>query len=109
LERLEAPAIVIVTPASTTPQAPERWPMKIESSDFRVREGDDVSLKTWPTLIDPIYTSKKNYKKILAHHIDDLSEMQELLYASNRYAILLIFQAMDAAGKDGVIKHVMSG
>jgi len=83
--------------------------MKIDSSDFRVREGEDVSLKTWPTSIEPIYASKKTYQKLLEHHVDELSEMQELLYASNRHAILLIFQAMDAAGKDGVIKHVMSG
>lgn len=83
--------------------------MKIESSDFRVREAEDVSLKTWPTSIDPIYASKKNYQKILKQHVDELSDMQERLYASNRHAILLIFQAMDAAGKDGVIKHVMSG
>jgi PPK2 family polyphosphate:nucleotide phosphotransferase len=51
----------------------------------------------------------KHYHKLLGEHIVQLSSLQQLLYASNRYAVLLIFQAMDAAGKDGVIKHVMSG
>ena len=83
--------------------------MKINSKDFRVREGDEVSLKKWPTKVDPVYKSKEQYKKLLEEHVAQLSSQQELLYASNRYAILLIFQAMDAAGKDGAIKHVMSG
>ncbi len=52
---------------------------------------------------------KKRAKKILKKNLNALSEAQEILYASNKYAMLLIFQAMDAAGKDGTIKHVMSG
>lgn len=83
--------------------------MKIDTKPFRVREGDKVDLKTWPTAIDPIYKSKAGYKALLEKHVAQLSEMQQLLYASNRYAVLLIFQAMDAAGKDGAIRHVMSG
>jgi PPK2 family polyphosphate:nucleotide phosphotransferase len=83
--------------------------MKISSKDFRVREGDDVDLRKWPTTVEPVYESKKHYHKLLGEHIVQLSSLQQLLYASNRYAVLLIFQAMDAAGKDGVIKHVMSG
>jgi len=83
--------------------------MKINSKDFRVREGDEVNLKKWPTKVDPVYKSKDQYKKLLEEHAAQLSSQQELLYASNRFAILLIFQAMDAAGKDGAIKHVMSG
>jgi PPK2 family polyphosphate:nucleotide phosphotransferase len=59
--------------------------------------------------VEPVYESKKHYHKLLGEHIVQLSSLQQLLYASNRYAVLLIFQAMDAAGKDGVIKHVMSG
>jgi len=81
----------------------------ISSKDFRVREGDEVNLKTWRTKVDPVYKSKKQYKMLLEEHVAQLSKQQELLYASNRYAILLIFQAMDAAGKDGTIRHVMSG
>mgnify|MGYP001545803862 CR=1 FL=1 len=83
--------------------------MKIHSDDFRVREGDDVDLKKWPTLVDPVYPSKEQYQKLLTDHVARLSSQQQLLYASDRHAILLIFQAMDAAGKDGAIKHVMSG
>jgi len=83
--------------------------MKINSNDFRVREGDGVDLKKWPTRIDPVYKSKEQYKKLLEEHVAQLSLQQQLLYASNNHAILLIFQAMDAAGKDGAIKHVMSG
>ena len=83
--------------------------MKINSKDFRVREGDEVDLKKWPTNVDPVYTSKEQYKKLLEEHVAQLSLQQQLLYASNRYAVLIIFQAMDAAGKDGAIKHVMSG
>jgi PPK2 family polyphosphate:nucleotide phosphotransferase len=56
-----------------------------------------------------VYKSKEHYQKLLGEHVAQLSAQQELLYASNRYAVLLIFQAMDAAGKDGAIKHVMSG
>ena len=83
--------------------------MKINPKDFRVREGDEVKLRKWPTNAEPIYNSKEQYHKLLAEHVAQLSVQQELLYASNRYAILIIFQAMDAAGKDGAIKHVMSG
>ena len=83
--------------------------MKIRPGDFRVRQGDKVSLKKWPTNIKPVYRSKEAYQEILQGHIARLSSRQQLLYASNRYAVLIIFQAMDAAGKDGAIKHVMSG
>jgi PPK2 family polyphosphate:nucleotide phosphotransferase len=87
----------------------ERKAMKIESANFRVREGDEVDLRKWPTKTEPVYASEANYQALLAEHVARLSSQQELLYASNRYAILLIFQAMDAAGKDGSIQHVMSG
>jgi PPK2 family polyphosphate:nucleotide phosphotransferase len=83
--------------------------MKLNSKDYRVREGDEVNLKKWPTIVDPAYESKEHYHKILAEHVAELSSQQQLLYASSRYAVLLIFQAMDAAGKDGAIRHVMSG
>jgi len=83
--------------------------MKITSKDFRVAEGDHVNLKKWPTKVDPVYESKEHYKDLLDEHVERLSAQQQLLYASNRHAVLLIFQAMDAAGKDGAIRHVMSG
>jgi PPK2 family polyphosphate:nucleotide phosphotransferase len=83
--------------------------MTIDSKEFRVGEGRKVDLKKWPTKIDPVYKSKDQYQQLLNEHITHLSSLQQLLYASNRYAVLLVFQGMDAAGKDGAIKHVMSG
>ena len=83
--------------------------MKIDSNAFRVPPAEKVNLKKWPTLVEPVYKSKKNYAKILQEHVEELSALQRLHYASNRYSLLLIFQAMDAAGKDGAIRHVMSG
>jgi PPK2 family polyphosphate:nucleotide phosphotransferase len=83
--------------------------MQISSNDFRVPEGDKVNLRTWPTNVKPMCKSKKHYKELLEEHVAQLSSLQRLHYASNRYAVLLIFQAMDAAGKDGAIRHVMSG
>jgi len=77
--------------------------------DFRVRDGETVDLKKWPTVVSPLFKSKKEYRMLLADQIEELSSQQNLLYAANSYALLLIFQAMDAAGKDGAIKHVMSG
>jgi PPK2 family polyphosphate:nucleotide phosphotransferase len=83
--------------------------MKINSKDFRVRPGGKVKLKEWPTMVKPFCKSKKGYQKVLGEHVEDLSALQQLHYASNRYALLLIFQGMDAGGKDGAIRHVMSG
>src|ERR1700731_1135720 len=83
--------------------------MKVSSTDFRVQQGDRVNLDKWPTAVEPIYESKKQYQKLLSDHVTQLSALQQLHYAANRYAVLLIFQAMDAAGKDGAIRHVMSG
>jgi PPK2 family polyphosphate:nucleotide phosphotransferase len=83
--------------------------MHIKSGDFRVREGALVDLGKWPTRVDPVYRTNEQYQELLDKHVKALSAQQELLYASDRYAVLLIFQAMDAAGKDGAIEHVMSG
>jgi PPK2 family polyphosphate:nucleotide phosphotransferase len=83
--------------------------MKINIKDFRVAAGKKVKLDKWPTRVKPVYRSKKKYKEHLEKQVEELSEQQRLHYASNQYAVLLIFQAMDAAGKDGAIRHVMSG
>jgi PPK2 family polyphosphate:nucleotide phosphotransferase len=83
--------------------------MRINSKDFRVRAGERVKLRKWPTIVKPSYKSKKGYQKLLKRHVEELRSLQRLHYASNRYALLLIFQGMDAAGKDGAIRHVMSG
>jgi PPK2 family polyphosphate:nucleotide phosphotransferase len=83
--------------------------MKIDPKDFRVQEGIEIDLDKWPTNVAKVYRSKADYHEMLDDHVGRLSGQQELLYASNRHAVLIIFQAMDAAGKDGAIKHVMSG
>lgn len=83
--------------------------MNINIKDFRVPPKGGVKLDEWPTRVEPLYQSKHEYKKLLKAQIAELSEQQQLHYADDRHALLLIFQAMDAAGKDGAIKHVMSG
>ena len=83
--------------------------MKIDSNDFRVPAGKEVDLGRWPTIVDPYYKSKKQYKELLLEHMEKLSSLQQLHYASNQFALLVIFQGMDGAGKDGAIRHVMSG
>ncbi len=76
---------------------------------FRVTPDHKVDLSAWPTRIKPFYASKEDYKQRLAEHVVKLSEQQQKLYARDQDSLLLIFQAMDAAGKDGAIRHVMSG
>jgi PPK2 family polyphosphate:nucleotide phosphotransferase len=82
--------------------------MKIKSDDFRV-QGKKFNIHKRPTSVDRYFKSKDEYQNILDEHKQQLSVFQSQLYADDRYAVLLIFQAMDAAGKDGAIKHVMSG
>ncbi len=83
--------------------------MKNKPKHFFAEPGKRLKLEKWPTLVDPFYDSKDDYEDQLREQIEALSKLQGLLYAHGRYALLLIFQAMDAAGKDSAIKHVMSG
>jgi len=83
--------------------------MKIDPDDFHVAPSANVKLHKRPTLIRPFYKSNEHYQELLGRHAEHLRSLQNVLYASNRCALLVIFQAMDAAGKDGMIKHVMSG
>ena len=83
--------------------------MTIDSKTYHVPPGKKVDLSEWPTVVDPYCKSMKQYKKLLQQHMEKLSALQQLHYASNQYALLLIFQGMDGAGKDGSIRHVMSG
>lgn len=76
---------------------------------LRVEEGEHVRLSHRPSLVDPLYTSKADYKKQLKAQVEELSKIQRKFYAADTYALLVIFQAMDTAGKDGAIRHVMSG
>ena len=81
----------------------------LHAADYRVPAGKKINLGNWPTKVKPVYDSKEEYRSLIADHIEKLSTRQSLLYASNKYALLVIFQALDAAGKDSAIKHVMSG
>ena len=81
----------------------------IKTRKFQVKEGKQVNLKHWPTSVEPFYRSKEHYLKLLEEHVSELSHLQSVFYADRHYAVLLIIQAMDSAGKDGVIQHVMSG
>jgi len=83
--------------------------MKINVADYRVPAGKKVNLRKWPTLVKPVYKSKSQYQQRLAAQVAELSALQQRHYAADSYSVLLIFQAMDAAGKDGAIRHVMSG
>jgi PPK2 family polyphosphate:nucleotide phosphotransferase len=83
--------------------------MKIKSNDFRVAEGAVIDLEKWPTKVDPVYKSADQYKSLLEEHVGKLADLQRLHWASNKHAVLMILQATDAAGKDGAIRHVMSG
>lgn len=76
---------------------------------FLVREGKTLDLKDHPTDFTGDYTDKKDAVKALEKNVERLRELQDVLYAQDIYALLVIFQAMDAAGKDGAIEHVMSG
>jgi len=82
---------------------------KIHANDYRVPSGKKIDLGKWPTKVKALCGSKEEYTSLLDSQIQKLSERQSLLYASNKYALLVIFQALDAAGKDSAIKHVMSG
>jgi PPK2 family polyphosphate:nucleotide phosphotransferase len=83
--------------------------LKIKSETYKVKQGEKIDLEKWPTRVKPVCKSRLDYEERLVKQVAELSELQQLQYAANQYAVLLIFQAMDAAGKDGAIKHVMSG
>jgi PPK2 family polyphosphate:nucleotide phosphotransferase len=84
-------------------------PVNIETSRFEHTGLSEFSIQKTPTLIDPFYNDKDQYEDLMKHFTEEMDELQNMMYAHNRYALLLIFQAMDAAGKDGTIRHVMSG
>jgi PPK2 family polyphosphate:nucleotide phosphotransferase len=83
--------------------------LKIDLERFRVLPGKKIRLDKWPTLVKPYYGSKDDYARRIQEGVEEMDERQKLLYAANRHALLLIFQAMDAAGKDSAIRNVMSG
>ena len=81
----------------------------IRPGDFRIPGGGSLDLARRPTRIARLHHTKDEYKALLETHVERLNALQSLHYASARYALLVIFQGMDAAGKDGAIGHVMSG
>lgn len=87
--------------------------LSIESRDFIVpfchEKSEPLRLDSLPTKIPKVYDSKKHYHKLMEEFSEELRDLQRVLYADNRYALLLIFQGMDTAGKDGAIRHVMTG
>jgi PPK2 family polyphosphate:nucleotide phosphotransferase len=83
--------------------------VKLDLDDYKMPTGKKCRLDHWPTQSKPLYRSKAHYEQLLATQVDQLRKQQTLFYAADRHALLVIFQAMDAAGKDGAIKHVMSG
>src|SRR5436189_976993 len=81
----------------------------MNTDKFLVREGAKLALKKHTTDFTGDYTDKKQAEKDLARNIERLGKLQDVMYAQDVYSLLIIFQAMDAAGKDGAIEHVMSG
>jgi PPK2 family polyphosphate:nucleotide phosphotransferase len=77
--------------------------------DFRVKPGKEINLKKCNTDYEHENLSKTEGEELLADGIHQLAALQDKLYANNRYSVLVIIQGMDAAGKDSVISHVMSG
>lgn len=83
--------------------------MKIDLEALRVREDEKLSLARRPTTVDPIYPTKADYDEAMTRHARRLAALHERLFARASHALLVILQGMDCAGKDGAIKHVMSG
>lgn len=79
------------------------------SDDFRINGESRFKIKDVKTKIPDIYDDKQEYEQMLDNFVSDIDKMQSVMYAHDRYGLLIIFQAMDAAGKDGTIKHVLTG
>lgn len=83
--------------------------LKIDPQDFYYDPEKNLPLSSFPNEISPLYEDKKAYKKLLEDYTDEIADLQNMMFAHDRYAVLLIFQGMDTAGKDGAIRHVMTG
>ncbi|MDP2359668.1 MAG: polyphosphate kinase 2 family protein [bacterium] len=83
--------------------------MDIRAKDYRLPPGGKVDSAKWPTQVKAFYRSRKQYQKLLAGQVEGLGAQQRLLHATGRHAVLLVLQGMDTAGKDGIIRHVLSG
>ena len=82
---------------------------KSDTNRFKITDGTKFSLADYPTLVKKKGLDKDEGELLIQKDIEELSTLQDVLYAQNRHAVLIVIQAMDAAGKDGTIKHIMSG
>lgn len=80
-----------------------------KSAKYRVEGNREIELADFPHQVKPLYRSPKNHKKVLENLREDINELQRMMYAHDRYGLLLIFQALDAAGKDSTIRNVITG
>lgn len=87
----------------------KRRSARLDTRPFVVEHGKRVRLDERPTRVAPPYASDAEYEELIARHVARIARLQTLLYASNRNSLLVILQGMDTSGKDGVIKHVMTG
>lgn len=83
--------------------------LKIDVENFRYQPGQGTRVADLPNAVPRLYESKKAYRKLLEEYTEEIHDLQNLMYAHDRYSLLLVFQGMDTAGKDGAIRHVMSG
>ncbi|MBD2699996.1 polyphosphate kinase 2 family protein [Spirosoma sp. BT702] len=81
----------------------------INIDQFRYDGTNSLKLKKTPTKIDDVYEDDEHYEAILRQQAAEIDKWQERMYANNRYGLLTVFQALDAAGKDGTIQHVFTG
>ena len=81
----------------------------MKEREFKVKPGTEINLNDFSTSDTGSFNSKSDAKDFLKKNVKKMSDLQNMLYAYDKYSLLIIFQAMDAAGKDGTIKHVMSG
>jgi PPK2 family polyphosphate:nucleotide phosphotransferase len=81
----------------------------IDTKPFRISAKGELKLEDHPTRVDTVYSDKSDYKDRIEALQEEINDLQRMMYAHDRYSLLLIFQAMDAAGKDGTIRAVLSG
>lgn len=81
----------------------------MDTKQYRITGGSRVSLKDYSTKAGQGFKKKETQEKLMPRNISEMADLQERLFAENRHSLLIVLQAMDAAGKDGVIKHVMTG
>lgn len=83
--------------------------LQLDLKDFRVPDGRPFQIKKAKTQVKSLYRDDAHYERLIAEFRTEIDELQQKMYAQDRQGLLIIFQAMDAAGKDSTIKHVMSG